>query len=242
MFNDCLLDVSLISLFYVLDFQIQLLDVLQGYFRHAGLYHPNAADLENSTYLSSAVRHFLNACANILSRSKPTSSVFSHHQDLLQSLASGLGSTHTGVETGTLPDYLFLSSLIYVTELLKQRSMAIITETGRELILTIFQYRLRFHPRDDIMEMMSSWIKDPSAFDRVWSDFVFYAAELLGIVLPPIAEEVTDFTPVECVDIQEEPQHTSGDAVIDFGRIGDQVARDTASTRLSQEDDDWATT
>jgi len=215
-----LVDVSLISLFYVLDFHIQLLDILRGYFRHDALYHPNTANLESSTYLSSAVGHFLYACADLLPRLKPTSYIFSRHQDLLQSLASGLGSTHTGVETDLPPDHLFFSTLIYVTRLLNQGSETVTTETGRELILAILQYRSRFYPRDDIMEMMSTWIEDPPAFDHVWSDFVGYAREL-GIVLPAIAEEqTTDLTP-ECVEVKEEPQHPLGDAVVDVGKTGD---------------------
>ena len=223
---------------------MQFLDILESYFRHAALYHPNAADPENNAYLSSAAGDFLYTCANFLSRLKPTPSVFSRHQDLLRSLSSILRSAHTGVETDSPPDYLFFASLLHVTRLLTQRtqrSEIITTETGRELILAIFEYRSRFHPRNDMMEMMSSWNETPPVLDSVWYYFVAYAEDL-GIVLLPIAGEGTDLPPVECADVQEEIQHTSGDGVVDFGRIVDQVARDDASTHLSQEDDGWATT
>jgi len=217
-----------------LGFQFQLLDILRGYFQHAALYYPNTANLENSTYLSSAVGHFLYACADFLPRLKPTSSIFSRHQDLLQSLASGLGSTHTGVETDPPPDHLFFSSLIYVTRLLNQGSETITTETGQELILAIFQYRSRFHPQDDIMEIMSTWIEDPPAFDRVWSGFVGYASEL-GIVLPAIAEEQTTGLTPECVEGKGEPQHPLGDAVVDVGKTRDQISQDESIHSLHRD-------
>ena len=215
------------------DFQIQSLDILQNYFRHAALYHPKPADFQNSTYLSSSVGHFLSDCVRFLSRLKPSSSVFSRHEDLLQFLASILGSADC--DTDPPPDYLFFSSLLYVTSLLSRGSETMTTRIGQELILAMLQYRSRFQPREDVFQVLVPMLVRSQGFDRTWRHFVERAREL-RIILPPTAEEqTTDLKPVKCLGFQEETQHSFGDALVDLSKVGEQVFRDEQSTHSSEE-------
>jgi len=195
--------------------QEQLLDILQSYFRHAATYNPNTADAGCTTYFSQVGRDFCSKLAYIASTLTPTSPLFSPHVNVLQSLASDLRDLHGDPEAGPSPDYLFIASFTYVRGLLFLESDIITTETGRDLILAILQYRDRVIPRKDFEEGFYNSDIHGWKFDNDWSYFVD-KARVLGIVIPPLAQEPpADLPPLESAEIQEELDHPSGDAVVE---------------------------
>jgi len=197
----------------LLDGQEQLLDILESYFRHAATYNPDAADAGSTTYFSNVGMAFIFKLANVASELKPTSPLFSPHVNVLQSLASDLRDLHEDPEAGPSPDYLFFASFVYATRLRSWDSDIIATETGRDLILAILQYRGRVIPRKDLEDGFYNsydW-----KFDDDWSKFVDMA-RAIGIVVPPPAQEPpADLPSLESAEIQEEPNYPSGDAVVE---------------------------
>jgi len=164
-----------------LDGQEQLFDILQSYFRNAATYYPVAADAGSTTYFSYTGVDFIYDSAVIMSKLKPTSPLFSRHVHLLQSLASSLRDLHDDQEASPSPDYLFFASFAHANWLLGWNSDTITTETGRDLILAILQYREHVIPRKDIEDGFYNsygWV-----FDDDWPDFVHRAREL-DIVVP----------------------------------------------------------
>jgi len=137
-------------IFELLDEQEQLLDILQSYFRHAATYKPDTADAGCTTYFSNVGMDFIFQSAYAASKLKPTSPPFSRHVNVLQSLASDLRDLHEDPEAGPSPDYLFFASFTYAYRLLSWDSDMIATETDRDLILAILQYRERVIPRKDL--------------------------------------------------------------------------------------------
>lgn len=195
------------------DGQEQLLDILQSYFHSATTYYPNPADAGSTTYFSKIAMDLICESARAVSKLKPTAPPFSRHIDLLQSLASGLRDLNLGAEAGPLPDYLFYASFAYVYQLLNWSSDAITTETGRDLILAISQYRERVIPQKAIEDGFynSTW----RTFGNDWPKFENYAG-VCGIVVPPSTKELlADPAPIECTEIQENPVHPSSDAVVE---------------------------
>jgi len=197
----------------LLDGREQLLDILQSYFRHAATYNPDTADAGCTTYFSNIGIDFIVESARVVSKLKPTSPLFSPHVNVLQSLASDLRDLHEDPEAGPSPDYLFFASFAYAYRLLSSDSDIITTETGRDLILAILQYRERVIPRKDFEdEFYNSYGWN---FDNHWSRFVDKAREL-GILVPPPAQEAPAvLPPLESAEIQPEPDHPSGDAVVE---------------------------
>ena len=89
------------------------------------------------------------------------------------------------------------------------------TETGRDLILAILQYRERIIPRKDLEDGFFTSNIYGQKFDDDWSEFVD-KARALGIVVPSLAQEPpAALQPLESAEIQEEPDHPSGDAVVE---------------------------
>jgi len=199
----------------LLDGQEQFLDILQSYFRHAATYNPDTADAGCTTYFSKVGIDFIYESAKAASKLKPTSPLFSRHVNVLQSLASELRDLHEDPEAGPSPDYLFFASFAYVYRLLSWDSDIITTETGRNLILAILQYRERVSLRKDFEEGFYNSDIHGWKFDNDWSYFVDNA-RTLGIVVPSLAQEQpADLPPLESAEIQEELDHPSGDAVVE---------------------------
>jgi len=199
----------------LLDGQEQHLDILQSYFRHAATYNPDTAAAGCTTYFSNVGIDFIFESAKAASKLEPTSPLFSPHVNVLQSLASGLRDLHENPEAGPSPDYLFFASFAYAHWLLFFRSDIVTTETGRDLILAILQYRERIIPRKDFEEGFYNLNYFEWKFENTWSNFVD-KARALGIVIPPLAQEPpADLPPLEYAEIQEEPDHPSGDAVVE---------------------------
>ena len=199
----------------LLDGQEQLLDILQSYFRNASMYYPDLADAGSTTYLSRVGMDFIRESAYAMFYLEPTPPLFSRHVNILQALASGLRDLDEDPEAGPSPDYLFFASFTYAHWLLNCKSDTITTKTGRDLILAILQYRERVILRKDFEDGFYNLNDYRWTFDRGWSDFVDKAIAL-GIVIPPLAQEpVADLPPLEYAEIQEEPDHPSGDAVVE---------------------------
>jgi len=195
--------------------QEQLLDILQSYFRHAATYNPDTTDAGCTTYFSKVGMDSIFQSAYAASKLKPTSPLFSQHVNILQSLASDLRDFYEDPETGPSPDYLFFASLAYAYWLLSWDSNIITTETGRDLILAILQYRERAIPRKDLEDGFYNLKSYGGTFDHDWSQFV-NRARVLGIVVPSLAQEPpVDLPALEYAEIQEEPDHPSGDAVVE---------------------------
>jgi len=214
-----------------LDGQEQLLDILQSYFRHAATYNPDTTDAGCTTYFSKVGMDFIYRLAYAVSKLKPTSPLLSQHVDVLQSLASDLRDLHEDPKAGPSPDYLFFASFAYANWLLLQKSDIITTATGRDLILAILQYRERVIPRKDFEEGFYNMNLFGWTFDHDWSQFV-NKARGLGIVVPPLAQEPpADLPPLESAEIQPEPNHPSGDAVV-------KVFHDHASVHFSSKPED----
>jgi len=197
----------------LLDGQEQLLDILQSYFRHAAAYKPNTADAGCTTYFSGVGMDFNFQSARAVSNLKPTSPLFSRHTNILQSLASDLRDLHENPEAGPSPDYLFFASFTYANRLFFWDYDTIVTETGRDLILAILQYRERVIPRKDLEnEFYNSY---GWKFDDDWPKFVD-KARALCIVVPSLAQELpADLPSLESTEIHEKPDHPSGDAVVE---------------------------
>jgi len=213
-----------------LDGQEQLLDILQSYFRHAATYNPDTADAGCTTYFSNIVMDFFYESAKAASKLKPTSPLFSRHVNVLQSPASDLRDLPEDPEADPSPDYLFFASFTYAYRLLSWDSDMIATETGRDLILAILQYRERVIPRKDFEEGFYNMNLFGWTFDDDWSMFVGRAREL-GIVVPPLAQEPpADLPPLESAEIQPEPDHPSGDAVVEVSHGHHSSIRSTSKT------------
>jgi len=212
----------------LLDCQEQLLDILQSYFRHAATYNPDTTDAGCTTYFSSVGMSFIFQSAYAASELEPTSPLFSPHTNVLQSLASDLRDLREDPEAGPSPDYLFFASFAYANQLLFRESELITMETGRDLILAILQYRERVIPRKDFEDEFYNsygW-----KFDDDWPKFVD-KARALGIVVPSLAQEPpADLPPLESAEIHKEPDHPSGDAVVEVSHDHHTSIRSTSKT------------
>jgi len=216
----------------LLDGQEQLLDILRSYFRHAATYNPDTADADCTTYFSKAGMDFVFESAKAASTLKPTSPLFSRHTNILQSLASDLRDLYEDPEAGPSPDYLFFASFAYAYWLLSSDSDIIATETGRDLILAILQYRERVILRKDVEDGFYNLNLFGWTFDNHWSEFVDKARGL-GIGVPSLAQGArADLLSLESAEIQEEPDHPYGDAVVEV------LHEHHASIRSSSKTDD----
>jgi len=214
----------------LLDGQEQLLDILQSYFRQAATYNPDTADAGCTTYFSKVGIDFMFESASAASKLKPTSPLFSPHVNILQSLASDLRGLHEDPEAGPSLDYLFFASFAYARWLLFFHSDIIATETGRDLILAILQYRKRVIPQKDFEEGFYNSISDGWTFDNHWSNFV-NKARVLGILVPPLAQEPpADLPSLESAEIRPEPDHPSGDVVVEVLHDSHPSIRSTSKT------------
>jgi len=158
---------------------------------------------------------FIYKTAKAASKLKSTSPLFSRHINVLQSLASDLRGLHEDTEAGPSSDYLFFASFAYASQFLVLETDTITTETARDLILAILQYRERVIPRKDFEDGFYNMNPDEQKFDHEWSEFVDNA-RVLGIVVPSLAQEpLADLPSLESAEIQEEPDHPSGDAVVE---------------------------
>jgi len=199
----------------LLDGQEQLFDILQSYFRNAATYDPDAADAGSTTYFSAVGIDFIHDSAHGVSRFKPTSPLFSRHDNLLQSLASHLRDLHDDPEAGLSPDYLFFASFAYVYKLIRLESDTITTESGRDLILAIYQYRERVTPRKDFEDGFYNLNPYRWTFENHWLNFVNRAKELGIVDLPPAQDSLADLQPLEYSEIQEESPPPSGDVLVE---------------------------
>jgi len=94
---------------------------------------------------------------------------------------------------------MFFASFAYVFELLFSRSDIIETETGRDLILAIIQYRERVNPQKD---------KFYTSYDGVWNydtDWPYFLSRVrdLVTVVPGSTQEPPPVPPVERAVMQE---------------------------------------
>jgi len=143
---------------------------------------------------------------------KPTSPLFSRHVNLLQLLASGL---RVLPEAGASPDYLFFASFCYVCGLLRYESDIITTEPGRNLILAIYQYRRRVVPRKDIQDGFYKSHHHGWTFDDNWTEYDTCTRQI-GIEVPlPSQEPAAYLSPLGFVELEEELDHPSDDAVVE---------------------------
>jgi len=217
----------------LLDGQEQFLDILQSYFRHAATYNPDTADAGSTTYFSEVGIDFIFQSAQEAFKLKPTSPLFSRHVNVLQSLAYELRDLHEDPEAGPSPDYLFFASFAYANWLLSWDSDIITTETGRDLILAILQYRERVIPRKDLEDGFYDLNLYRWKFDNDWSEFVDNA-RALGILAPPLAQELpADLPSLESAEIQEEADRPSGDAVVEV--LNDHHASSRPSSKTDDE-------
>ena len=199
-----------------LEGQEKLLNILESYFRNAAKYHPEPGDAGKTTYFSSVGSSFVSDSANTLIKLRPTSPLFSQHENLLQSLAASLHDLHDDLAAQPPPDYLFFASLSYVDYFLRYDldGRIIKTDIGRNLILAILQYHAACGAqlRRDIEEGFHNTLG--FGFEEDWPCFV-QRAEGLGVVLPPpVAQLVIDSPPLEGAEIQEEPCQPFGDAIV----------------------------
>jgi len=215
----------------LLDGQDQLLDITQSYFRHAATYNPNTADAGSTTYFSKVGIDFIYDLASAAPTLKPTSPFFSRHVNILQSLVSDLQDLHEDPETGPTPDYLFFASFAYANRLLFWHSDIIATETGRDLILAVLQYRERVIPRKDLEDGFYNMNIYEQKFDNDWSEFVD-KARALGIVVPSLAQGPLADLPPESAEIQE-LHHSSGDVVVEV--LDDHHAFTRSSSKTDDE-------
>jgi len=214
----------------LLDCQEQFLDILQSYFRHAATYYPVAADAGSTTYFSNVGIDFIYDLATVASTLKSTSPLFSRHVNVLRSLASDFQDLHEDPGAGPSLDYLFFASFAYAYRFLSWDSDIIATETGRDLILAILQYRERVIPRKDFEEGFYNLNFYGWKFDNDWSSFVSMA-RALGIVVPSLAQEPpADLPSLESAEIQEESDHPSGDAVVEVLHDSHASIRSTSKT------------
>ena len=151
-----------------------------------------------------------------MSELKPTSPLFSRHINLLQSLVSCLRDIRvhededTCTEPNHPPDYLFFASFAYVYWLLGPKSDLITTQTGRDLVLAILQYRARVIPRKDIEDGFYNSYGRGWKFASKWPNFIKSAREL-GVVVDE--EPPADLAPIEYAE-----SRPSGDPIIEvFG-------------------------
>jgi len=197
----------------VLEFQEQVLDILQSYFRNAATYFPDAAAAGTTTYFSRVGMGFIFGSALEVYKLKPTSPLFSRHANLLQSLASGLRGLCEGSIGGSTPDYLFFASFTYVRWLFNLGSDIITTETGRDLILSILQYRNRVNPLNYIQDTLYNPNDCGWKYDDHWRNFVMRAGRL-GIVVPPPASAPQPRLPTLAF-AESQGQPPSGDVVVE---------------------------
>jgi len=210
--------------------QEQLLDILQSYFRHAATYNPDTADAGCTTHFSKVGMDFIIDSAELASKLKPTSPLFSRHTNILQSLASDLRDLHEDPEAGPSLDFLFFASFAHAYWLLSWDSDITTTETGRDLILAILQYRERVIPRKDLEDGFYNSNLFGWTFENHWSEFVDNAREL-DILVPPLAQEPpADLPPLESAEIQPESDHPSGDAVVEVSHGHHSSIRSTSRT------------
>jgi len=209
--------------------QEQLLDILNSYFRNAATYHPKPEDAGKAIYFSSVGASFIFHSALSLPNLKPTSSLFSRHEGLLQSLTTSLQDLPDDLTTHPPPDYLFFASLLYVRLLLAFDSDKEIVKTDacQNLILSMLQYRAWVPQlRKDVEESFYNTI---FTFEKDWPDFV-RRANKLGVVLPPPAMPPSDPPPLEGTEIQEKTRQPSGDAIVDVqvDPLGKRSSKDAA--------------
>ena len=196
------------SLLGPLDGQEQLLDILQSFFRNAATYYPETVDTGSTTYFSRVGLDFITESAHALSNLIPSSLLFSRHTILLQTLASRLRDLHDDLEARPPSDYMFFATFAYVFELLFNRSDIIETETGRDLILAIIQYRERVNPQQD--EFYTS-------YDGVWNydtDWPYFLSRVRDIVTV-VPGSMQEPPPVERAEMQEGSDQPSGGAVVE---------------------------
>jgi len=217
----------------LLDGQEQLHDILESYFRHAATYEPDTAYAGSTTYFSEVGMDFICDLASTASEFKPTSPLFSRHVNVLQSLASDLRDLHEDPEAGPPPDYLFFASFAYAYCLLLRESDTITTETGRDLILAILQYRTRVIPRKDLEDGFYNSNIGRWKFDDDWSEFVDMARAIGIVVPPPTQEPPADLPSLESAEIQEEPNYPSGDAVVEV--LHDHHASTSSTSKTDDE-------
>jgi len=156
---------------------------------------------------------FIHSSVLAVSELKPLSPLCFRHVNILQSLASCLRSLPADPEAGPWPDYLFFASFTYVHQLLLNESDIITTETGRDLILAIYQYRERVNPRKDIQDRFFNSNGCGRAIDANWPSFVNCTEAL--VIPTPAQEPSADLASIKCAEIQEIRDHTSGDAVVE---------------------------
>jgi len=215
-----------------------LLNILESYFCNAAKYHPEPKDVGKTTYFSKVGASFILGSAIALFKLQlPTSPLFPRHENLLQSLTTGLQDLHDDLVVHPPPDYLFFASLIYVFWLLVLDTEIIKTDKGQNLILTILQYHTRVTQLRKDEEGFCNTHPSLFTFKRDWPDFV-ERAEGLGVVLPsPAVQLPTDPPTPEDADIQDELWQLSGDAIVDIrvDPLGERALKDTASTHSSLE-------
>jgi len=172
---------------------------------------------------------------------KSTSPLFSQRDNLFRVLAAGLRNLDEYLTAHPPPDYLFFAAFIHVYAIPGRFFEIMEMEGGRDLILSILQYRARFpQPRQDVQKGFYETLF--MSFDNNWLSFVNHAKSL-GVELPRPAEKLSaDPQALEGAEIQEERR---GDAIVDVpvGAFDEQAVGDNPSAHNSSEtDDDWSTT
>ena len=207
------------------DTQEQILDVLISYFDNAAAHHPKPDEAGANTYFSPVTVSFVYESAWALIDLEPTSPLFSRHNSLLQNLATRLRNLPEDLTTSPPPDYLFFASFTYGYRLLNWNSGLIKTETGRDFIVALLQYRVHIpQPRKDIeVEFCNPGNMLPTLN---WSQFVEKAGAS-GVVLSQLAEEPpADSITIDGAKISEGSSREAGDATINVGVLGGQPSYD----------------
>jgi len=205
--------------------QEQILNILISYFDNAAVHHPEPDEAGKTTYFSMVTVSFVYESAWALIDLEPTSPLYSTHSNLLQNLATRLRDLPEDLTTSPPPDYLFFSSFTYGCWLLDRNSGLIKTETGRDFIVALLQYRARIpQPRKDIEV---EFCNPRNIFPTLnWSQFV-ENARASGIVLSQLAEEPpADSITIGGVKIGEGSSSEAGDVTIDVGVLGGQPSYD----------------
>jgi len=221
-----------------------LLNILESYFRNAAKYHPKPEDAGQTTYFSGVGANFIFESAKALFKLQPTSSLFSQHQNLLQSLGTSLQDLQDNLTVHPPPDYLFFASLLYVLWLLRLGSGAEIikTDVGQSLILIVLQYRARVTQlRRDIEKGFYNALV--YTFERDWPEFVKRAKEI-GVFLPAPTVQLPIGPPLlEGSEIQEELRQPSGDVIVDarVDPLGERCLQEIISAHSLEMADDDAT-
>jgi len=161
-----------------LDYQEQVLYIVQQFFCAASTYHPNPEEMQTTTYSCFGRNDFFDTAAIIVSTTT-SSALISQHDTILQYLTCTLQRLSDDITSQPMPDYLFFVSLVYVSKLLNLDSDPIKTEASRDLIHTVFQYQNHVALNSKIWADI--WMNRSSpSWPTYWDAFALRARDVAG--------------------------------------------------------------